>query len=92
MEAVTKLIRELAELLKTSLREVVIIALCYIVYVQHGDNKALQVQMRLDKEKDSQDKLNIFREVMNKTDKVMDKTNQVMDKADTIITNKGYGQ
>jgi len=85
MEAVTKLIRELAELLKTSLREVVIIALCYIVYVQHGDNKALQ-------EKDSQDKLNIFREVMNKTDKVMDKTNQVMDKADTIITNKGYGQ
>lgn len=92
MEAVVKLIRELSELIKTNLREVVIIALCYIVYIQHGDNKALQVQMRLDQERNSQEKLNIFREVMNKTDQVMDKTNQVMDKADTIITKRSYGQ
>jgi len=92
MEAIIKLLKEFSDLLQTRFKEMVIIALCYIVYVQHGDNKQLTEQVLLEKEKSKQDQINVFREVMNKTDKLMDKTSEIVQKTDTIITRNNYGE
>ncbi|HJT75130.1 MAG TPA: hypothetical protein VJ720_13945 [Chitinophaga sp.] len=84
MEVVAKLV----ELLKNSFKEMVIIALVYLNYVQYGDNKAWQSKYELSIQQSREREVNIFREVMNKTDKVMDRTNYIVDKADTIIAKR----
>lgn len=53
-----------------------------IIIVQlHADYNVMQ-------EKDKQEQIAIFREVMEKQSIVLDKSNQIVQKADTIISNQ----
>ena len=72
-------------MMKTNLREMVILYLIYQNYSLGLKNEALNVRARSDDEMHKQEVISIFREVMIKTDKMIDKTGALVDKTDTLI-------
>jgi len=88
VETAIRLIREFSELLKTRFREVVIIAMGFVIYKQAIIIVQLHADYNIMQEKDKQEQIAIFREVMEKQSIVLDKSNQIVQKADTIISNQ----
>jgi len=88
METTLKLIKEFSELLRTRFREVVIIAMGFVIYRQSIEIVKLNANYNIKAEKDKQELISVFREVMNKQSIVLDKSNQIVSKADTLIRSK----
>ncbi|HWV69516.1 hypothetical protein [Chitinophaga sp.] len=78
-------IKDGIELIKTNFKEAVIIGLAYWNYLQHGEIAAMQVQNRLDAERNKQEIVTIYRDVMNRQDQITQKAGMVVDKVDTLV-------
>jgi hypothetical protein len=84
METAIRLIREMAELLRTRLNQVVIIALAGALYYSVKHNIECEARSREDSKENTQQIIAIFKETLQKNMEVMDKVTIIVDRIDSV--------